>query len=172
MDTAEQVQELVAAVQSLTLEVQNMKSENTVIRQLVSTRDHHPSDLPPMALSSGKFDGSPEKLKEFMEACIVHFAFRASACGSEHTQVGFMISNLASNTLAWAAPLVSSNNPVLHDYKAFLNLLKQTFERPKIMYGTCEELLDVQQGTADLLSYITHFKSLAAEAGCLNRHNS
>ncbi|XP_069470003.1 protein LDOC1-like [Ambystoma mexicanum] len=152
MSTTEQIQELVAAVQGLTLEVQNLKTENTVLRQMVTAREPTPTDLPPMALSSGKYDGSPKKLEEFIEACTIHFAFRPHAYASEQARVGYMISHMTGNALAWATPLVTAKDPVLHDYDGFLNLFKQTFERPEISYGACEELLDIHQGAMDLLT--------------------
>ncbi|XP_069460617.1 protein LDOC1-like [Ambystoma mexicanum] len=133
MDTAEQVQELVAAFQGLTLEVQNLKTENVVLCQLVSAREHHPSDLPAMCLASEKYDGSPKKLKEFIEAYLVHFTFRARTFASNHVRVGFMVSNMVGNALAWATQRVPSANPVLQDYGAFLLLLHQIFERPEVV---------------------------------------
>ncbi|XP_069492316.1 protein LDOC1-like [Ambystoma mexicanum] len=126
MATPEQIQELVSAVQSLNLEVrnlsqevQNLKVENNVLRQLVSDRETH-SDLPSMPLSVGKFDGTPKSLKEFIEACNVYFAFRPVAYSSGLSKVGFAVSNMSGNALAWANPLVTGNDPVLQIGKHFL----------------------------------------------------
>ncbi|XP_069506359.1 protein LDOC1-like [Ambystoma mexicanum] len=171
MATAEQVQELVAAVQSLNMEVrnlnqemQNFKTENTVLRQLVANREPHSSDLPPMPLSSRKFDGTSRHLKELIEACNVHFAFHPKTFSTDLSKVDFVISNLTGNTLAWANPVVTTDEPVLRDWRAFLERFKQAFERPDIRYMACEELLEVHQGQMDLLSYITKFKQLATES--------
>ncbi|XP_069478254.1 protein LDOC1-like [Ambystoma mexicanum] len=171
MATAEQVQELVAAVQSLNLEVrnlnqevQNLKVENTVLRQLVANREPNSSNLPPMPLSLGKFDGTSKHLKEFIEASNVHFAFRPTTFSTDLSKVGFVISNMTGNALAWANPLVMTYDPVLRDWGALLARFKQTFVRPEIKFMACEELLEVHQGQMDLLSYITRFKRLATEA--------
>ncbi|XP_069495556.1 protein LDOC1-like [Ambystoma mexicanum] len=165
MATAEQVQELVAAVQSLNLEVRNLnqemqqiKAENTVLRQIVADRELRSTDLPPMPLSSGRFDGSATHLKEFLEACNVQFTFRPSTFSTDLSKVGLVISNLTGNALAWANPLVTSDDPVLRDWKMFLERFKQAFERPEIRYLAGEELLEVHQGQMDLYSYITKFK--------------
>ncbi|XP_069461249.1 protein LDOC1-like [Ambystoma mexicanum] len=155
---AEQVQELVAAVQGFTMEVRTLKAENSVLRQVVSARDPPPTDIPPMALSSGKFDGAPKKLKEFIEACMIHFAFRHHAYAAEQSRVGFMVSNMTGNALVWATLFVTRNDPVLRDFDGFLALLKQAFKRPKTTYGACEDLLAIHQGSTDLLTYITTFK--------------
>ncbi|XP_069466241.1 protein LDOC1-like [Ambystoma mexicanum] len=149
MATAEQIQELVAAVQDLTLEVQNLKTENSVLRQLVFAREPPPADLPPMALSSSKYDGSLKRLKEFIEACTIHFAFRPHAYASEQARVGYMVSNMKGKALAWATPLVTANDLILQNYEGFLGQLKQAFECPEISYSACEELLDIHQGSMD-----------------------
>ncbi|XP_069502376.1 protein LDOC1-like [Ambystoma mexicanum] len=115
MATAEQVQELVAAAQSLNQEVQNLKVENSALRQLVANRGPTSTDLPPMALSSGKFDGTPKHLKEFIESCNVHFAFHPTTFSSDLSKVGFVISNMTGNALDWANPLVTADDPVLRD---------------------------------------------------------
>ncbi|XP_069494426.1 protein LDOC1-like [Ambystoma mexicanum] len=165
MATAEQVQELVEAVQSLNMEVQNLnqemqnlKMENTVFRQLVANREPRSTDLPPMPLSSGKFDGTSKHLKEFIEACNIQFAFSHTTYSTDFSKVGFVISNLTGNALAWANPLVTADESVLRDWRAFLEKFKQVFERTEIKYMACEELLEVHQGQMDPLSYITKFK--------------
>ncbi|XP_069481465.1 protein LDOC1-like [Ambystoma mexicanum] len=124
MATPEQVQELVAADQNLSLEMQTIKAENALLKQMVTAREPPSTDLPPMALSLGKFEGSPKKLREFLDACKVYFTFRSRTFASDHAKVGFMISNISGNALAWATPLVTGADPVLQDYGAFLDLLK------------------------------------------------
>ncbi|XP_069481533.1 protein LDOC1-like [Ambystoma mexicanum] len=163
MSTAEQVQELVAAVQSLNMEVQNLnqelqniKAENTVLRQLVANREPHSTALPPMPLSSGKYNGSSKHLKEFIEACNIQFAFRPTTFSTDLSKAGFLVSNLTGNALGWASHLVTADDPILRDWSAFLERFKQTFERPEIKYMPCEELLEVHQGQMDLLSYINY----------------
>ncbi|XP_069486061.1 protein LDOC1-like [Ambystoma mexicanum] len=160
MATAEQLQELVAAVQNLSMEVQNLKTDNNMLKQMVSTRDPRHADLPPMALASGKFDGTPKRLK-FLDACSSHFTFRANTYTTDHARVGFVISNRMGNALAWTTHLVRGADPVLQDYGAFEAQLKRTFERPEIT-SVCEDLLDIRQGQADL-TYISTFKRLPTD---------
>ncbi|XP_069461333.1 protein LDOC1-like [Ambystoma mexicanum] len=161
MATEEQLQELVAAVQNLSaevrnlsLEVQNVKAENSVLKQLVTVREPRQVDLPPMSLPTGKFYGTLKQLKEFLDACNVYFTFRPNTFTTGNSRVGFVISNMSGNALAWATPLVTTGDPALQDYNAFLTLLKQNFERQEISYTACEDLLDIRQGQADVLSYI------------------
>ncbi|XP_069498731.1 protein LDOC1-like [Ambystoma mexicanum] len=155
MATTEQVQELLAAVQGLSLEVQGLKTENAVLRQMVFARQDRSMDLPSMGLASGKCDGSPKRIKEFIEACKVHFTFWPSTYAMDQACVGFMVSNITGKALACTTPLVTSSNPVLLDYGAFIELLKWTFQCPEVVFSAVKTLLDIRQGSSDLMSYIT-----------------
>ncbi|XP_069502475.1 protein LDOC1-like [Ambystoma mexicanum] len=149
MATAEQVQELITAVQELLAELQTVKAKNDVLKHMVMARDQS-TDLLPMDLATGKYDGSPKKLKEFINTCIVYFTFRTTSYVTDQARVGFMVSNMVDNALAWVTPLVTSADPALQDFQAFLVLLRQTFERSKVVYSACESLLDLHQGSTDL----------------------
>ncbi|XP_069486188.1 protein LDOC1-like [Ambystoma mexicanum] len=117
MASLEQYQELVAALQGLTIEVQALKTENAALRQQVVLRRDDQGDLPPMPLTFGKYDGYPGGLKEFLDACQVHFIFRPYAFETARARVGFLITNLTGNALSWATPLVTRNDPALSNYE-------------------------------------------------------
>ncbi|XP_069463395.1 protein LDOC1-like [Ambystoma mexicanum] len=165
MVIAEQYQELVAAMQNMSVEMQNLKAENSVLRQMVTARDTRQPDLPPIALSTDTFDGTPKRLKEFLDACHIHFAFRTNTYTSNRAKVRYLISNMTGNALAWATPFVTNADPVLQDFGTFTTQLKQAFERPEITYKVCEDLLDALQVQMDILTYITTFKRLATGVG-------
>ncbi|XP_069460626.1 protein LDOC1-like [Ambystoma mexicanum] len=174
MATPEQVQELVGAVQTLSQEVQTLKSENQILqqipqevqtlkaenvflKQLMTVRENaHIPELPPMPLSSGKFDGSSRKVKEFLDACKVYFTYRPILFATSKARVGFMISNMMGNALSWVTPLVTGEDPVLQDYEGFCTLIKQTFERPETTFTACEDLLDAHQGVNVHLEFSSH----------------
>ncbi|XP_069461275.1 protein LDOC1-like [Ambystoma mexicanum] len=153
-----EVQELVAAVQSLNLEVQNHKAANTALQQRMTERERPSTDLPSLPLVSGNFDGSPKRVKEFLDACNLHFSFRSQTFASDHAKVGFMITHMMGNALAWATPLVNQHDPVLQDYSTFKTLLQQTFLRTESTFLASEDLLDIRQGNSDLLTNISAFK--------------
>ncbi|XP_069481444.1 protein LDOC1-like [Ambystoma mexicanum] len=164
MASLEQYQELVAAMQNLTAEVQALRTENIALRQqMVLHRDEH-SDLPAMPLSFGKYDGHPAGLKEFLDACKVNFAFRLHAYETARSQVGLIIANLTGNALSWLTPLVTSNDHSLNDYDRFLEVIKERFDRPEVFYSSLEPILDVKQGNTDVQTYISRFQRLAAKA--------
>ncbi|XP_069496826.1 protein LDOC1-like [Ambystoma mexicanum] len=125
MASLEQYQELVAAMQNLTVEVQALRTENIALRQQVVLHRDNRGDLPPMTLSFSKYDGHPGGLKDFLDACQVYFTFRPHAYETARSRVGFIIANLRGNTLTWATPLVTGNDPSLNDYDCFVGSLKE-----------------------------------------------
>ncbi|XP_069498679.1 protein LDOC1-like [Ambystoma mexicanum] len=150
MASLEQYQELVAATQNLTVQVQALRTENVALRQqVVLHRDDH-GDLPPMSLSFGKYDGHPGGLKDFLDACKVYFTFRPHAYETARARFGFIIANLSGNALSWATPLVTGNDPALNDYNRFVDTFKERFDRPEVLYTSLEAILDVRQGTTDV----------------------
>ncbi|XP_069495567.1 protein LDOC1-like [Ambystoma mexicanum] len=165
MATPLQIQELVAAVQNLNLEVQNLNCANATLQQQMTERERPSADLPTLPFVSGKFDGTPKRVKEFLDACNLHFSFHTHTYSSDHAKVGFMITHMTGNALAWATPLVKQTDPVLQDYSTFKTLIQQTFLRTETTFLATEDLLDIRQGSTNLLSYMTSFKKVAAEAG-------
>ncbi|XP_069478217.1 protein LDOC1-like [Ambystoma mexicanum] len=150
MASLEQYQELVAAMQNLTMEVQALRTENIALRQQVVLHRDDRGDLPTMPLSFGKYDGHPGGLKDFIDACKVYFAFRPHAYETARSKVGFIIANLMGNALSWATPFVTGNDPILGDYDRFIEVFKERFDRPEVFYSSLEAILDVSQGNTDV----------------------
>ncbi|XP_069498859.1 protein LDOC1-like [Ambystoma mexicanum] len=136
MASLEQYQELVAAMQNLTVEVQALRTENIALRQQVVLRRDDHGDLPTMPLSFGKYNGYPGGLKDFLDACKVYFAFRTHAYDTARSRVGFIIANLFGNALSWVTPLVTNDDLSLNDYDRFVELFKERFDRPEVFYST------------------------------------
>ena len=83
--------------------------------------------------------------------------------------VGYLISALSGPALAWVTPLVATEDPSLVDYSLILVNLKQMFERPDFQSSVEEALCDIQQGSQDVLTYITRFRHLADEITWVER---
>ncbi|XP_069083611.1 retrotransposon Gag-like protein 6 [Pleurodeles waltl] len=158
-DVVENAQAMLQTVQQQPQELQQLRAENTALRQVLSSRS---MDVPPVSTATPQYSGDPSKIKEFLDIFMVFFAFRLLQFSSNKAKVGYLISVLSGLALAWATPLVSAEDTVLHNYPAFCKLFKQMFERPGLEAAAEEALCDIQQGTQDVLQYITRFKQLAA----------
>ncbi|XP_069099580.1 protein LDOC1-like [Pleurodeles waltl] len=120
-------QALLATIQQQAQELQQLRNENADLRQALAFRS---AEVPTVSTSTPRFSGEPTKLREFLDALTVYFAFRPTQLSHDKTKVGYLISALSGPALAWATPLVSSNDPVLSDYPAFVNWFKQMFSHP------------------------------------------
>ncbi|XP_069077649.1 protein LDOC1-like [Pleurodeles waltl] len=147
-------QSLLATIKQQAQELQQLRNENAAIRQALAFRS---TDVPTVSTSTPRFSGEPTKLQEFLDALTVYFAFRPTQFSHNKTKVGYLISALSGPALAWANPIVSSNDPVLFDYPSFVNRFKQMFGRLGLEASAEEALCDIQQGSQDVLQYITRF---------------
>ncbi|KAJ1082392.1 hypothetical protein NDU88_002560 [Pleurodeles waltl] len=147
-------QSLLATIQQQAQELQQLRNENAALRQALAFRS---ADVPAVSTSTPHFSGEPTKLREFFDALTVYFAFRPTQFSHYKTKVGYLIRALFGPALAWATPMVSSNDPVLSDYPAFMNRFKQMFSRPGLEASAEEALCDIKQGSQDGLQYITRF---------------
>ncbi|XP_069057843.1 protein LDOC1-like [Pleurodeles waltl] len=144
-EAAENVQALLQTVQQQAQELQQLRAENNALRQVLSSRS---MDIPPVSATTPRYSGDPLKIKEFLDALTVFFAFCPLQFSSD--KAGYLIRALSGPALAWATPLVSAEDPVLTNYPAFLTLFKQMFERPGVEAAAEEALCDVQQGNQDV----------------------
>ncbi|KAJ1199016.1 hypothetical protein NDU88_002854 [Pleurodeles waltl] len=163
---ADPEQSLLTTIQQQAQELQQLRNENAALRQALALRT---SDVPTISASTPCFSGEPTKLREFLDALTVYFAFRPTQFSHDRTKVGYLISALSGPALAWATPMVSSNDPVLSDYSTFVSRFKQMFSRPGLEASAEEALCDIQQGSQDVLQYITRFRQLAAETTWVER---
>ncbi|KAJ1089099.1 hypothetical protein NDU88_002252 [Pleurodeles waltl] len=163
---ADPEQSLLTTIQQQAQELQQLRNENAALRQALALRT---SDVPTISTSTPCFSGEPTKLREFLDALTVYFAFRPTQFSHDRTKVGYLISALSGPALAWATPMVSPNDPVLSDYSTFVSRFKQMFSRPGLEASAEEALCDIQQGSQDVLQYITRFRQLAAETTWVER---
>ncbi|XP_069072067.1 protein LDOC1-like [Pleurodeles waltl] len=152
MSTEPTSQTLLLTIQQQAQELQQLQTENTAFRQALASKV---TDVPTISATTPRFSGDPNKLREFLDALTVYFAFRPSQFTQDKTKVGYLISALSGPALAWATPLVTSNDSSLSNYSAFIATFKQMFERPGLESSAEEALCDIQQGSQDVLQYIT-----------------
>ncbi|XP_069098320.1 protein LDOC1-like [Pleurodeles waltl] len=116
-------QSLLLTIQQQAQELQQLRNENAALRQALTSRT---TDVPTVSASTPRFSGDPNKLREFLDALTVYFAFRPSQFTQDKTKVGYLISALSGLALAW----VTSNDSHLSNIPAFIAAFKQMFECP------------------------------------------
>ncbi|XP_069068404.1 protein LDOC1-like [Pleurodeles waltl] len=105
-------QSLLATIQQQAQELQQLRNKNAALRQALAFRS---TDVPTVSTSTPRFSGEPTKLQEFLDALTLYFAFRPTQFSHDKTKVGYLISALSGPSLAWATPIVASNDTVLSD---------------------------------------------------------
>ncbi|XP_069068764.1 protein LDOC1-like [Pleurodeles waltl] len=141
-------QTLLLTIQQQAQELQQLRTENAAFQQALVSRT---TDVPTISATTPNFSGNPNKLREFLDAQAVYFAFRPSQFVQDKTKVGYLISALSGLALAWATPLVTSNDSRLSNFPAFVVAFKQKFECPGPESSAEEALCDIQQGSQDVL---------------------
>ncbi|XP_069057801.1 protein LDOC1-like [Pleurodeles waltl] len=120
-------QTLLLTIQQQAQELQQLRTESTVLRQALVSRT---TDVPTISATTPRFSGNLNKLRESLDALMVYYLFRPSQFVQDKAKVGYLISALYGPALAWATPLVATNDSRLSDYTAFVAAFKQMFEHP------------------------------------------
>lgn len=122
---------------------------------------HTPSHVP-LAMPE-RITGDSAKFNSFMTQCHLQFMCKAAALPDDAAKVAFVISYLVGNAAEWAVPLVETNDPLLYDYKIFQDKMRSLFSKHTYMQASDNALLNLKQGSKDLLTYITQFNRLLEE---------
>ncbi|KAJ1141817.1 hypothetical protein NDU88_008145 [Pleurodeles waltl] len=94
---------LLATIQQQAQELQQLRNENAALRQALAVRS---ADVPAVSTSTPRFSSEPTKLREFLNALTVYFAFRPTQFTHDKTKVGYHLSALSGLALAWATPML------------------------------------------------------------------
>lgn len=73
------------------------------------------------------FDGDMDKLPAFIVQTSSYMYVDENTFNTNRRKVMFLITRLKGRALKWAMPYIESNSPLLYDYHAFLNEMKEEF---------------------------------------------
>ncbi|XP_069502483.1 protein LDOC1-like [Ambystoma mexicanum] len=155
----DEAQELWEEMRVLRAEMTALCQENIGLRQMVAQGSGAaPQGEGAMSHTAPiKFDRDSRRVAEFCNHCKIHFLFRASYFNSDKAKIGYLLGNLTGNALAWAAPLVSANSPILNDFAAFEKTFLEVFQSPNLTSAAQNQLMDLKQGSMDIIAYIARF---------------
>lgn len=111
-----------------------------------------------------RYAGDPQKFTTFITQCRLHFLTKTAAFRSVQSRTAFVISYLTGDAAAWANPLVQKDHAILYDWDDFLAEFEKIFNRRAATLCKDQELLSLKQGSKELVTYVTHFNRLVAEA--------
>ena len=135
---------------------------------LSSTTDQHlqvtvvtPSPVP--LANPERFTGDSTRFAAFMSQCQLHFLCKPQVFVSDASKVAFILSYLGGVAADWSIPLIEQNDPILYDFSAFKTAMTRLFAKHVFIQSSDNELLNLRQGSRDLVTYITSFNRLVAE---------
>lgn len=77
-----------------------------------------------------KFSGDHEACWGFINQCSIQFELSPSSFPTHRSKVTYVISLLSDQALAWASPLWEWQDPLTHNYSAFIEAFRKTFDEP------------------------------------------
>lgn len=110
-----------------------------------------------------RYSGDPNTVQVFLTQVALHLSCKPKAFPTSQARVAFLISYLAGNAAQWAVPLVSRDDPILCDWGAFREEFLKVFDRRADSYTADREMLELRQGSNDLVQYLNAFRRLVAE---------
>ncbi|XP_069486269.1 protein LDOC1-like [Ambystoma mexicanum] len=90
-----------------------------------------------------RFTGDPRKYASFMTQCRLHFLCRPGAFPNDQARVAFVLSYLSGSAADWSVPLVTHDDPILHDLWGFQREMEILFARHTREEAVDNELLSL-----------------------------
>ncbi|KAJ1112463.1 hypothetical protein NDU88_000727 [Pleurodeles waltl] len=121
-----------------------------------------PSAIPPAPPE--RFSGNPLKAQSFLVQVELHFTCCPNTFHDAQSRAAFLLSYLTGDAATWVITLVRKDSPLLYNWLNFVREFERVFDRRTVTLSADRELLDLQQGNQDLVSYLDNFNQLVAKA--------
>ena len=117
-----------------------------------------------MASSSNDFhfNGDSTKLKGFLAYVGLAIALHPEYFTNDPLKVAYTITLLRDEAMDWAADLMNENNPVLDDFRAFIELMKDRFSDVDAVFNCNQAFMHIKQKAYDKVTdYNNEFRRLS-----------
>ncbi|OMJ07182.1 Retrotransposon-derived protein PEG10 [Smittium culicis] len=114
---------------------------------------------------AAKFDGKSAEYPSFIINMELFFWGSAELFSVEKSKILFIGTHILGTASNWFGWLVASKSPCLENYKAFIQESANNFSDPSHGIKIRNSLRNCKQGSRDVISYATKFRSLARENG-------
>jgi len=108
------------------------------------------------------FNGDSAKLKGFLAYVGLAIALRPEYFTNDPLKVAYTITLLRDEAMDWAADLMNENNPVLDDFNAFIELMKDRFSDVDAVFNCNQALMHIKQKAyGKVTDYNNEFRRLS-----------
>ena len=155
-EMARTVTGLVAAVQSLSTEVNSISTHIANTPQSSAFLEPRPTPVIP-------FNGDPRLGKGFLTQCEITFRLQPSRFQSEESRIGFVAGAFTSRALEWYTAIAERTPILLTDYRQFREAFLRVFSSPTEIEDAAVRLHKIKQGSRSVSDYAIDFKVTAAQ---------
>ena len=115
-----------------------------------------------------KFDGTKSQFREFLNQVRLVIQIHPSRYPTDASRVGLvgtLLSGtlLSGTTLAWFAPLLDKNSPMLNNFEEFMSEFKSCFRDTDSVRTAINKIRRLRQGERPTSAYVADFRLLASD---------
>ncbi|KAM9324770.1 putative ATP-dependent DNA helicase HFM1 [Gastrophryne carolinensis] len=149
------IQELRGTVQTLSDRMAHLEAQASVL----------PTSVPAMSpkLPPFRFGGDRDKFRGFLNQCRLYFDANPTQFPTDRSKVLCIIMLLTHKAIAWASPLIETQDPRLNNLEDFINAMSQMFDDPNRGATAEAALLALRQGRRPVTEYAMEFKRWAID---------
>ena len=145
----------------LTLRLQQLE-ETIVTLQQQGSNSQGIHKEPKIGLPT-KFDGSRSQFRGFLNQVRLVIQMHPSRYPTDASRVGLVGTLLSGTALAWFAPLLEKNSPLLNNFEEFISEFKACFGDTDSIRTAINKIRRLRQGERPASAYAADFRLLAAD---------
>lgn len=131
-----------------------------------------PYDLPvpeskrePKVQLPNRYDGQPDKCRNFLAQCEICFRAQPSRYGTEDSRICFILSLLGGKALDWVGPLIRNNSEIVNSLDKLRSELISVFDHSLTEQEAATRLMNLTQGKNSVAEFSILFRSVASSTG-------
>ncbi|OCT57199.1 hypothetical protein XELAEV_18003842mg [Xenopus laevis] len=105
-----------------------------------------------------KFSGDRKMFRGFVNQCKLLFMLQPNKFQDDTLKVGWILTLLSGEALAWASPLIEQQSPLLSNFNGFLAAMSVIFDDPNKIATAETTLLTLTQGSRSVAEYAATFR--------------
>jgi hypothetical protein len=158
-----------AILQQLLAELQEIRQENTELREQMMNLSANPPQPPlgpirePKINSPEPFSGDRAKTRGFLVQVSLVFETQPSRFPNDRAKTMYVASYLRGIAAAWFSPRMERNDPMLNNFESFIRNFRKTFEHPDLSAEAARKIRNLKQGNRAVSILANDFRQLAVD---------